>query len=183
MKIISRKEAKKQGLKRYFTGKSCKHGHICEKYISGHCIECLDKHNKNRKEYFINYYEKNTEHIKEYEKTRYKTNPEYKKEWGKEWRQEHPAENAAKTAKRRSAKLQRTPIWLTKDELNQIQVLYKRSMFLTKLYGTSFHVDHIIPLCGVDENGKESVCGLHTLLNLQILIGTKNREKWNKFII
>lgn len=39
--IISRKEAKEKGLKRYFTGKPCKHGHICERYVNrGACIEC-----------------------------------------------------------------------------------------------------------------------------------------------
>lgn len=37
--IISRKEALAKGLKRYFTGKPCKHGHISERTISG-CVEC-----------------------------------------------------------------------------------------------------------------------------------------------
>ncbi len=41
MQIISRKEAKEQGLKRYFTGKSCKHGHISERWVGSHsCVEC-----------------------------------------------------------------------------------------------------------------------------------------------
>ncbi len=39
--IISRKEAKAQGLTRYFTGIPCIHGHVCEKLVSNHsCIEC-----------------------------------------------------------------------------------------------------------------------------------------------
>lgn len=40
MKKISRAEAKARGLKRYFTGKPCKYWHVCERYISGQCIEC-----------------------------------------------------------------------------------------------------------------------------------------------
>jgi len=40
MKIITRKEAKEQGLKRYFTGKPCKHGHVSERLTYGGCIEC-----------------------------------------------------------------------------------------------------------------------------------------------
>lgn len=41
MEIITRKEAQEQGLPRYFTGKPCKRGHVCERFInSTHCIEC-----------------------------------------------------------------------------------------------------------------------------------------------
>ena len=35
-----RKEAEMLGLDRYFTGKPCNRGHVCERYVSGHCIEC-----------------------------------------------------------------------------------------------------------------------------------------------
>lgn len=42
--IISRKEARAAGLKRYFTGKPCKHGHIAERYLWGVCIECYRLH-------------------------------------------------------------------------------------------------------------------------------------------
>jgi hypothetical protein len=38
---ISRDEARALGLKRYFTGEPCKHGHIAERYVSsGLCSEC-----------------------------------------------------------------------------------------------------------------------------------------------
>lgn len=41
MNIISKKEAKEQNLKFFFTGKPCKRGHITERYLSGgHCVEC-----------------------------------------------------------------------------------------------------------------------------------------------
>jgi len=39
--IISRKDAKSQGLTRYFTGIPCKYSHISERYVvNGLCIEC-----------------------------------------------------------------------------------------------------------------------------------------------
>lgn len=39
--IISRTDALSQGLKRYFTGKPCKHGHLAERWASmGACVEC-----------------------------------------------------------------------------------------------------------------------------------------------
>jgi len=41
MKIITRKEARARGLKRYFTGKLCKHGHVAERLVSvRNCLEC-----------------------------------------------------------------------------------------------------------------------------------------------
>lgn len=39
--IISRKEAIERGLKRYFTGKPCKRGHVAQRIISSwYCLEC-----------------------------------------------------------------------------------------------------------------------------------------------
>jgi 5-methylcytosine-specific restriction endonuclease McrA len=43
--IISRSEARKQGLKRYFTGQPCCNGHICERFVSGDCVQCRYKRN------------------------------------------------------------------------------------------------------------------------------------------
>lgn len=41
-KIISINEAKSQGLKYYFTGKVCKHGHMSPRYTnSSKCTECV----------------------------------------------------------------------------------------------------------------------------------------------
>jgi hypothetical protein len=42
MKTISRDEAIAKGLKRFFTGVPCKHGHVCERYtkIGNECVEC-----------------------------------------------------------------------------------------------------------------------------------------------
>ena len=40
----SRKSAKDAGAKRYFTGKSCPHGHIADEFTSnGRCVECSFK--------------------------------------------------------------------------------------------------------------------------------------------
>lgn len=39
--FISRKQAQAQGLKQFFTGKACKHGHVCAKQVAGWlCSEC-----------------------------------------------------------------------------------------------------------------------------------------------
>ncbi len=40
--LITRKQAQAKGLKRYYTGKHCIHGHVCEKYTStGACVMCV----------------------------------------------------------------------------------------------------------------------------------------------
>jgi hypothetical protein len=41
MEKISREAASQLGLKWYFTGEPCKHGHVCERYaVSTACLEC-----------------------------------------------------------------------------------------------------------------------------------------------
>jgi hypothetical protein len=45
--IISRGEAIERGLKRYFTGKPCKRGHIFERHVADkNCIECRKEKQK-----------------------------------------------------------------------------------------------------------------------------------------
>ena len=47
MQIISRAEAIKQGLKRYFTGKPCKCGHVAERQVlNATCVDCQRAANK-----------------------------------------------------------------------------------------------------------------------------------------
>lgn len=55
MQIISRKEAKTQGLERYFTGKPCKNGDLVERRTSdGHCLgdACEGRRERRRKAYY-----------------------------------------------------------------------------------------------------------------------------------
>jgi len=44
MNIITRTQAKAQGLKRYYTGKTCRAGHVAERYVAtASCVECAHK--------------------------------------------------------------------------------------------------------------------------------------------
>ena len=79
------------------------------------------------------------------------------------------------TNKRYTAKKQRLPIWLTKDNLKQIKALYKLASSLTKSTGVPWHVDHIIPLQG------KNVSGLHVPENLQVIEGIINISKHNRY--
>lgn len=55
MKILSRQDAIKNKLNRYFTGEPCGRGHVCERIVSScNCIECLKKY-RSTNDYKINY--------------------------------------------------------------------------------------------------------------------------------
>lgn len=82
---------------------------------------------------------------------------------------------AANQAKRRAAKIERTPVWLTQDDLWLIAQAYAIASVRTKLFGFSWHVDHIVPLQG------EAVSGLHVPWNLQVIPGRDNIAKNNAF--
>lgn len=65
-KIITRKDASALGLKWYFTGKPCSHGHISERQTSnGSCRECMRKR-----------YDENIEKMRAYSRSRYHTDHE-----------------------------------------------------------------------------------------------------------
>ena len=82
---------------------------------------------------------------------------------------------AANQAKRRAAKLQRTPNWLTHDDIWLIQEIYDLAQIRTHKLGFAWHVDHIIPLQG------QYVSGLHVPSNLQVIPGRDNIAKNNAF--
>lgn len=92
MKIISRKEAKSLGLKRYFTGKPCKHGHIVERNTSnGECFSCGKSYRNSNKEEIAKkkkaYTEKNKEEINRKRKLYREENKEEIARKKKAWRE------------------------------------------------------------------------------------------------
>lgn len=166
---------------------------------------------KERKAYNKEYYQKNIDKYKEYKKKnkekitaynkerwqRNKDNEEFKKEesarwlaWyhtnfekikekkyarDKEWRSKNKHIINLFTAKRRVIKLQRMPKWLTEEHKKQIKAMYTLATSLNKSTGVQWHVDHIIPLQG------KNVSGLHVPENLQVIQGSLNNRKKNKF--
>jgi hypothetical protein len=86
----------------------------------------------------------------------------------------NPGKVNAISAKRRAAKLQATPPWLTKEQLKEIEWFYTTAQELQWLSEEPLEVDHIEPL-----QGKIS-CGLHVPWNLQIIPKSDNCSKGNK---
>ncbi len=89
MEIISREEAKEKGLVRYYTGKPCKRGHICERFTkSMHCLECgkvrskkyVQQNPEKRKQTVAHYYRQNKLRIRKSVEECLAKNPNYYKE-------------------------------------------------------------------------------------------------------
>lgn len=180
----SRSEAKSVGESFYYTGKQCKNGHIALRHTSkGTCTECnkmiyeRDKENilaKAREDY-----KRNPDPIKKRAREYRKENPEIIKERKRKYYEENKEKSFAIAADRRAMKKQRVPVWAKDSEWHQFALLetYKLARLRGKLTGTTWHVDHIIPLIN------DKVCGLHVIENLQVITAEENLRKGNRFEI
>lgn len=166
---------------------------------------------KERKAYNKEYYQKNIDKYKEYKKKNKEKISAYTKEkWAKnkdnkefrdkekarclawyhanfekirekkyardkEWRSRNKGIINFHTNKRYTARKQRLPKWITEENKLQIKAMYMLASSLTKATGIEWHVDHIIPLQG------KTVSGLHVPENLQVIEGSLNNRKRNKF--
>ncbi len=113
-----------------------------------------------RREYFHSRYLAKKDHILAVNSTYRKTNSH---------------KNAEKEARRRTAKLQRTPNWLTEEDYWMIAQTYELASLRTKMFGIKWEVDHIVPLQG------KLVSGFHVPTNLQVVPSTINRQKHNRY--
>jgi hypothetical protein len=93
----------------------------------------------------------------------------------REWNKRNKPKKAALQSKRRAALLQRTPKWLSTDDLWMIEEAYELAALRTQVFGFPWHVDHVIPLQG------RNVSGLHTPTNLQVIPGAENVRKNNRW--
>lgn len=120
------------------------------------------------------YNAENAEAISAQRKIYNAANSEARGAYNKEWAKANSGKKNALNAKRRAAKLERTPAWSNKDE---IDLIYRQSALLQKLIGREMHVDHVVPLQG------DLVSGLHVAHNLQITFANLNIIKSNTFDI
>lgn len=155
--------------------KNCKH------IYRSRCKVCYDNKSKEEKvNYDKKYYIKNKikilKRVKEYGKFYYINNKNKISDYGKIWRLNNKDSRLLSKSKRRTAKMNRMPNWLSKEQIDEIKWFYKMSSFFTQITGEQYDVDHIIPLQGKD------ISGLHVPWNLQILHHSENCSKSNKLL-
>ena len=139
-----------------------------QKYNKEYYEANKDKVNEQKKQYNA----KNKERIKQYRIE----NKEHRRQVRKLWAEKNRGREVIKATKRKAMKLQAMPKWLTSEHLKEIEALYVEAMELRWLNeNQELHVDHIIPL------SNDNVCGLHVPWNLQVLSGSLNCKKSNKF--
>lgn len=127
-----------------------------------------------QKEYDKNYYQENKGKVLANKKRYAQENKDKVAVHSKNWKQKNNSKVISYCAKRRASKINATPLWFNKTE---VELMYEISTMITELSGEQHHVDHIVPLHG------KNVCGLHTVDNLQVISATQNLAKSNTYEI
>ena len=186
----SRAEAKATGAKHYFTGESCKHGHVAPRKTKGACTECLrvdwKKRNVARAGYFRQY--NRSEIAKKAKKKYYEKNrntviaraqartPDVVRLYKYKYKNKNPDLYRAHVNFRRRRFRDATPKWLAKEHKRAIRQLYIDAMTVSRVTGVPYVVDHIIPLLG------SMVSGLHVPWNLRVITREENLAKSNQVV-
>lgn len=171
--------------------RTCKNCHIdqpldCYTVTKGYhlytCKTCMQarntawaKANKDKmRGYFQAYKQRNKDLVLERSKLYVQQNAATRKASLKAYRDAHKAEGAEYVRRRQAKLAQRTPAWLSEDDVWLMQEAYKLARLRSQVFGFAWHVDHIFPLQG------KLVSGLHTPYNLQVIPAVENLHKSNR---
>jgi hypothetical protein len=205
MQRLNRQQAKAMGAPRCFGSVCVKHSELDgERYVSGGCVRCVSENTKNarklnpdrtkkhskkqanrvkntpallekKRQSNAKYRAQNKEKINVVIKLWRDKNKPLLREYVKKSKAKNPDVSRANVAKRRAARIKRTPAWLTEDDHWMMKQAYELAELRTKIFGFVWHVDHIIPLQG------ENVSGFHTPNNLQVIPWAENISKSNSY--
>lgn len=212
MEVISRKDALALGLRFYFTGEPCKHGHVAKRYVSTYfCKECMDARyaenpdlvkSRTKGNYTQNleaykqkkqdYYQKNKAEISEKAKRRYHSNKDKYSEASANWRLKNRAK--LKVSKREYA-AKNLPLINKHSAQRRAAKRQAVPLWLTKednanirgMYEMAARLSSCLRIKHhvdhiVPLRGK-SVCGLHVPWNLQAIPERLNLAKNNKLLL
>ena len=209
--FISRAQAKAQGIKRYFTGKPCKHGHIAARQTSnGECAECarvrLERRNHANPERFAREarerYQADPEKYRAKGRDFYGANTERCKAWSKAWKDKNKDQVAAYSAKYREGnpelyrinarnQYRKNPAAYKQRSAQRIMEIQQEYNALSK--ADQQRIDAIYATANalnardganswhVDHIYPRKLGGKHHPDNLQILTATENLRKGSKY--
>lgn len=191
--IITRAEAKAQGLKRYYTGVPCVHGHITERQTTnGTCIPCSRKMAKPAAAIWRKKNKKHrTDKARERCREKVKNDPDWvrrKANYMKEWRsrpenklrekvtardnkKKHRARYTAQENNRRAKKLGNGGEHTAEQIANLMIKQRGNCAWCFKPLGEKWHRDHVMPI---------ALGGSNDITNIQILHVTCNVRKNKK---
>lgn len=171
LEVVTRDEARKARLTRYYTGEPCKHGHFAERLTrDGFCTECKRirraaytlargaEENANRAAY---YREHRAEELAR--KARYNDTAR--------------TERTATENRRRAKKHNAIPAWSGELDDLAFSEAYELAKLRELATGFPWNVDHMIPLQA------KNASGLHVGVNLQVIPEALNLAKKNKMIL
>lgn len=171
--LISRADARSQGLKRYFTGRPCKYGHVCQRAVSSHvCIECHNKlihaDKKKHRADFRRWYAKNAERQRLRAREYRAENLEYCRQKASKWKAANRDQNSAHQRNRDAKKRESGGQHTAQDIAEILKAQRGRCAYCREGLKNKYHVDHIIALSKGGSNGRR---------NLQLLCQPCNQRK------
>jgi uncharacterized transporter YbjL len=151
--------------------------------LDNECRSCSNERYRNYRKNNIDkelarsnkYKQENKETVSINRIARYRKNSVIEIEKVRAWQKLNRDKVNANQARRRAAKLQAMPRWLTAEDKLKIVEFYKLAKRLEQETGVKYHVDHIVPLQGIN------ICGLHVPWNLQVIPAYDNISKSNKY--
>lgn len=187
MKRNERFEAKRLGLKTYFTGKPCLRGHIVERCTAnGSCHQCFLDRRRSKRSRRPGYQRRAEIAAQTNAPTRVcaacHTVQPATSEFFVVLHKQQPSGTITTGLARecRPCRKARFGAWHAADavppwvDLQKIRTIYALADFLTRTTGVQFDVDHYYPLRHPD------LCGLHVPWNLRVIPTTVNKSKRNR---
>ena len=189
MEIITKAEAKAQGLNGYFTGKPCKHGHVDVRRVSnGQCVTCASDWAKSHRKDNPELWQKKT-------RKSYLKNRESKVEWqlcyAKKNREkikrrisDNPMLSFSKATQKRIeslsissslARFESASGYTQSEFVDHIESLWEVGMAWSNR--SEWHIDHIKPVSLFIKEGITDPATINALSNLQPLWAKDNLSK------
>lgn len=149
-RLVSRQEAKKLGLKRYFTGQPCKNAHVDERMtVNASCIGCTRKNDmseRRRAASRFSHHKFRDKRLAEQKEYYANKGAEYFRNKNRAWRKQNP-EKLKDQLRRRVHRRRCADGDFTDADLRSIRQLQKDKCAFCKIkLNGSGHIDHITPI-------------------------------------